>query len=210
MGAAQARHGGHVRGDGRGAAVRAWFNRRAGTQRCRRALSVAMINSITIAMQARNCSSKHESRFGCEVLENLPLATRNDVARSRTQKNIQFSHTILILFFIEILILLNTCDSRNPTRRSLPVQSRQVASAVTSCNQLAGGKMSVNLPVSLAQTGFPLSRATRAAAARCRAGRSADGATQLLPSRNSSRAVLPPQFRAPQFLSSVASAWRGL
>lgn len=70
--------------------------------------------------------------------------------------------------------------------------------------------MSVNLPVFLAQAGFPLSRVTRAAAARCRAGRGADGATQLLPSRNSSRAVLPPHFRAPQFLSSVASAWRGL
>ena len=38
--------------------VRAWFNRGAGTQRCRRALSAAMINSITIAMQARNCSSQ--------------------------------------------------------------------------------------------------------------------------------------------------------
>ena len=98
VGAAQARHGGHVRGDGRGADGACVVQPGSGHPTVSASIVCSYDQLDTIAMQARNCSSKHESRFGCEVLENLPLATRNDVARSTTQKNIQFSHNAYLYF----------------------------------------------------------------------------------------------------------------
>ena len=45
-----------------------------------------MINSNNFRCRLEIARLKHDSRFECEVLENLPFATRNDVANARLRK----------------------------------------------------------------------------------------------------------------------------